>query len=79
MVPLGLISEFSYVAEHKTNAQKSIELLYNSNERSEREIQETFTFTIESKRIPRGRKIYLSRQRGFPNGSDGKESTCNVV
>ena len=48
---LGLINEFSKFSEHKTNTQKSIALLHNSNEMSEKEIQEIFTFTIESKRI----------------------------
>ena len=77
--PLGLINEFSKFAEHKTNTQKSIALPHSSNEMSEREIQEIFTFTIESKRINYlGGKIHLSRQRGFTSGSDSKEPTCNV-
>ena len=76
--PLGLINEFSKFSEHKTNTQKSIALLHNSNEMSEKEIQEIFTFTIESKRIKyldEKKTKHLSKQRGFPSGSDDKEFT----
>ena len=38
---LGLISEFSKVAEYKTNTQKSLAFLYTNNEKSEREIKES--------------------------------------
>ena len=48
---LELISEFRKVAGYKINTQKSLAFLYTNNERSEREIKETISFTIASKRI----------------------------
>ena len=48
---LELINEIGNVAGCKINAQKSLALLYNNNERSEREIKETISFTIATKRI----------------------------
>ena len=42
--------QFDKVAEYKTNIHKFVAFLYN-NELSEREIKETITFTIASKRI----------------------------
>ena len=48
---LELINEFGKVAGCKINAQKSLAFLYTNNERSEREIKETITFTIATKRI----------------------------
>ena len=48
---LELISEFGKVAGYKINAQKSLEFLYTNNEKSEREIKETVSFTIATKRI----------------------------
>ena len=48
---LGLISAFGKVTGYKTNTQKSVAFLYTNNERSEREIRETISFTIVSKRI----------------------------
>ena len=48
---LDLISEFSKVAEYKINTQKSLAFLYTKNEKSEREIKESFTFTIATKII----------------------------
>ena len=35
----------------KINTQKSVAYLYTNNENSEREIKESITFTIETKRI----------------------------
>ena len=46
---LELISEFGKVAGYKINAQKSLEFLYTNNEKSEREIKETYPFTISEK------------------------------
>ena len=46
-----LISEYSNVAEYKINTQKSLAFLYSNNEKSEREIKETVSFTITMKRI----------------------------
>ena len=48
---LELISEFSKVAGHKINTQKSLALLYTNNEKSQREIKESIPFTIATKRI----------------------------
>ena len=48
---LELINEFGKVEVYKFNTQKSVAFLYNNNEISEREIQETIPFTISSKRI----------------------------
>ena len=45
-----LKNEFDKVAGYKTNIHKFVAFLYN-NELSEREIKETITFTIASKRI----------------------------
>ena len=47
---LELINQFGKVARYKINAQKSLALLYNNSERSEREIKETIPFTIMTKR-----------------------------
>ena len=46
---LDLISEFSKVAGYKINTQKSLEFLYTSNEKSEREIKQSIPFTIATK------------------------------
>ena len=48
---LQLISEFSKVAGYKVSTQKSLALLYTSNEKSEREIEKSIPFTIATKRI----------------------------
>ena len=48
---LELISEFSKVAVNKINTQKSLAFLYTNNEKSEREIKESISFTIATKRI----------------------------
>ena len=48
---LELINELGNVAGYKVNIQKPVASLYTNNERSEREIQETFLLTITSKRI----------------------------
>ena len=45
------ISEFSKVAGYKINTQKSLAFLYTNNEKSEREIKESISFTIATKRI----------------------------
>ena len=46
---LELINEYSKVAGHKTNTQKSLAFLYTNNEKIEREIKETIPFTIVTK------------------------------
>ena len=48
---LELISEYSKVAGYKMNAQKSLAFLYTTNEKSEREIEESIQFTIATKII----------------------------
>ena len=48
---LELINEFGKVSWYKTNAQKSLALLYTNNEKFEKEIKETLPFTIAMKRI----------------------------
>ena len=46
---LELMNEFGKVAEYKINTQKSLTFLYTNNERSEREIKETISFTMYQK------------------------------
>ena len=48
---LELISEFSKVAGYKINTQKSLAFLYTNNEKSEREIKESISFTTATKII----------------------------
>ena len=48
---LKLINEYTKVAVYKINTQKSLAFLYTNNEKTEREIKETITFTIAMKRI----------------------------
>ena len=48
---LELIHEYSKVSGYKTNTQKSLAFLYTNNEKTEREIKETISFTITTKRI----------------------------
>ena len=52
---LELISEFSKVVGYKINTQKSLAFLYTNNEKSEREIKESISFTIATKRISRNK------------------------
>ena len=46
---LELMNEFGKVARYKINTQKSLTFLYTNNERSEREIKETISFTMYQK------------------------------
>ena len=48
---LEFVNEFGKVAGYKINTQKSLASLYTNNEKSEREIEKTITFTITSKTI----------------------------
>ena len=48
---LELINEFGKVAGYKIHAQIYLAFLYTNDEKSEREIKETFIFTIATKRI----------------------------
>ena len=43
---LKLNNEYGKVAGYKINTQKSLEFLYTNNEKTEREIKETISFTI---------------------------------
>ena len=48
---LELINEFSKVAEYKINTQKSLAFLCTNNEKSEREIKESISFTLQQKEL----------------------------
>ena len=48
---LELINEYSKVEGYKINTQKSHAILYTNNEKVEKEIKETISFTIAMKRI----------------------------
>ena len=48
---LELIQQFGKVAGYKISAQKLVTFLYTNNETEEREIQESISFKIASKRI----------------------------
>ena len=48
---LELISEFSKVVGYKINTQKSLAFLFANNEKSEREIKESISFTIATKEL----------------------------
>ena len=58
---LKLINEYSKVVGYKINTQKSLAFLYANNEKTEREIKETITFTIATKRI-KYLGIYLPKE-----------------
>ena len=45
------MNEYSKVAGYKSNTQKFFAFLYTNNEKTEREIKETISFTITMKRI----------------------------
>ena len=49
--PLELINKYSMVTGYKINTQKSLAILYTNNEKTEREIKKTVTFTIAMKII----------------------------
>ena len=48
---LELIDEFGKSTGYKINTQKFLAFLYTNSQRSEREIQETISFTIASKSV----------------------------
>ena len=48
---LELINEYSKVAGYKINTQKSLPFLYLNNEKTEREIKDTISFTIAKKGV----------------------------
>ena len=47
---LELTNEYSKFAGYKINTQKSLAFLYTNNEKTEREIKETISFTIAKKK-----------------------------
>ena len=58
---LELINEYSKIAGYKINTQKSLAFLYTNNEKTEREIKETLSFTIATKRI-KYLEVYLPKE-----------------
>ena len=48
---LELINEYSKFAWYKINTQKCLAFLYTNDEKTEKEIKETISFTIVTKRI----------------------------
>ena len=58
---LELINEYAKVAGYKINTKKSLAFLYSNNEKTEREIKETLSFTIVMKRI-KYLGIYLPKE-----------------
>ena len=58
---LELINEYSEVSGYKINTQKSLAFLYTNNEKIEREIKETISFTIATERI-KYLGIYLPKE-----------------
>ena len=56
---IRLINEFSKVSGYKINTEKSVAFLYNNNEISEREINETILLTSHIKK----NKINLNLKR----------------
>ena len=48
---LKVINEFSKATGHKINIQKSLAFLYTNSKKSEREIKETISFLIATRRI----------------------------
>ena len=58
---LELMNECSKVAGYKIKKQKSLAFLYTNNEKTEREIKETISFTIATERI-KYLGIYLPKE-----------------
>jgi len=48
---LEIVNEYSKVAIYRINTQKSLAFLYTNNEKTQREIKETISFTILTQRI----------------------------
>ena len=55
------MNEYSNVAGHKIKTQKSLAFLYTNNEKTEREIKETISFIIATKRI-KYLRVYLHKE-----------------
>ena len=58
---LELINEYSKVSGYEINTQKSLAFLYTNNEKTEREIKETISFTLAMK-IIKYLGIYLPKE-----------------
>ena len=59
------INEYSKVVGYKINTQKYLVFLYTNNEKTEREIKETISFTIAMKRIKYLEYTYLKKQKTY--------------
>ena len=66
---LELINEYSKIAAYKINTKESLVFLYTNNEKTEREINETISFSIAMKRrkylgiyLPKGNKRPIYRK-----------------
>ena len=59
--PQDTTRKLELVVGYKINTQKSLAFLYTNNEKTEREIKETITFTIATKRI-KYLGIYLPKE-----------------
>ena len=73
---LELINELSKVAGYKINIQKSVAFLYTINERSEREIKETVSFTITSKWI---KYLGINLPKEAKNPNRWKDIPCSWI
>ena len=58
---LELVNEYSKVTGYKINTQKYLAFPYTNNEKTEKEIKETISFTIAMKRI-KYLGIYLPKE-----------------
>ena len=63
---LELINEYSKVTRYKINTEKSLAFLYTNNEKTDRKIKKTISYTIAMKRIkylginlPKETKTYI--------------------
>ena len=61
---LELINEYSKVSGYKINTQKSLAFLYNNNEKVEKNLKETVTFILATKRI-KYLGIYLPKETKY--------------
>ena len=59
-----IVNEYSKVAAYKINTHKSLAFLYTKNEKTEREIKETITFTIDFLHLPKETKdLYIENYK----------------
>ena len=62
---LELINDYSKITGYKINTQKSLAFLYTNNEKTEREIKETISFTIATERIKYLEYTYLKKLKTY--------------